>query len=341
MVLIQLRREHQAADDAVIEKLHMDAIEGKLRKKKRGGLGIDDDSEDDDDDDDDKRRRRQMAKKRRIDGDNLEALSKHFFPALAYATSKPFLPTGKDPATAPFHNAYRSAIEDDNAEFAYLQTGEDTPMVVEEGGDMDEGSEPPVTITAQELREQLRAAARQNPVDDVSVLESCLNANMFSVLIPVFQEREELDPEDLSWMDPEEEKDDLGARVKAVSRTVRARQHIDRDIDMEVRRLSMICTYFQPCIDVVSQRPTVAHTDSEKTHAWARKESKNSRNAGTGRSAVGAAVTGHKSKAKAGGGSLRSVLPSASASTAAPARRPVRVSSTMLSVLADKSGRFE
>ncbi|KZP13040.1 hypothetical protein FIBSPDRAFT_1049618 [Athelia psychrophila] len=280
-LVMEKAKEHQAADDAVIEKLHMDAIEGKLRKKKRGGLGIDDDSEDDDDDDDDKRRRRQMAKKRRIDGDNLEALS-------------------KDPATAPFHNAYRSAIEDDNAEFAYLQTGEDTPMVVEEGGDMDEGSEPPVTITAQELREQLRAAARQNPVDD---------------------EREELDPEDLSWMDPEEEKDDLGARVKAVSRTVRARQHIDRDIDME--------------------RPTVAHTDSEKTHAWARKESKNSRNAGTGRSAVGAAVTGHKSKAKAGGGSLRSVLPSASASTAAPARRPVRVSSTMLSVLADKSGRFE
>lgn len=76
LMLILLLREHQEADDAAIEKLHMDAIEGKLRKKKRGGLGIDDDSEDDDEDDDDKRRRRQMAKKRRIDGDNLEALSK-------------------------------------------------------------------------------------------------------------------------------------------------------------------------------------------------------------------------------------------------------------------------
>lgn len=92
-------------------------------------------------------------------------------------------------------------------------------------------------------------------------------------------------------------------------------------------------------INIGSQRPTVIHASSENAHAWARKESKNTRNAGTGRSAVGAAVTGHKSKAKAGGGSLRA-LPSASASTAAASRKPVRASSTMLSVLSDKSSRF-
>lgn len=57
----------------------MDAVEGKLRVKKRGGLGIDDDSEEDDDDEEDKRRRRQMAKRRRIEGDSLDALSKCFF----------------------------------------------------------------------------------------------------------------------------------------------------------------------------------------------------------------------------------------------------------------------
>ncbi|KAF7978296.1 hypothetical protein HWV62_887 [Athelia sp. TMB] len=282
-LVLEKAKEHLAEDDAVNEKLHMDAIGGKLRIKKRGGLGIDDDSEDDDENDDDKKRRRQMAKKRKIDGDNLEALS-------------------KDPKTAPFHTAYRSAIDDDNAEFAYLQTeDQDFVMDSEEGGAVgDDSEDPPVTVSVHELRDQLRAAARENPVDE---------------------EREEFDSFDVSWVEGlEEDNDGQDVRVKTVSRMTRvSRQHIDRDIDME--------------------RPTTIHADSEHAQAWARKEGKNTRNAGTGRSAVGAAVTGHKAKAKAGGGSLRS-LPSASASTAAAARRPVKTSSTMLSVLSDKSSRF-
>lgn len=59
----------------MVEKLHLDAIEGKLRAKRRAGLGLDDDSDEDDEEDQaDKRRRRLMAKKRKIDGDNLEEL---------------------------------------------------------------------------------------------------------------------------------------------------------------------------------------------------------------------------------------------------------------------------
>lgn len=63
-------------DDQALEKLHQDAIEGKLRHKRRaGGLNLDDDSDDEDGEDEQaKRIRRQMAKKRRIDGDNLEEL---------------------------------------------------------------------------------------------------------------------------------------------------------------------------------------------------------------------------------------------------------------------------
>ena len=162
----------------------MDAIGGKLRKKKRGGLGIDDDSEDDDDNDEDKKRRRQMAKKRKIDGDNLEALSKRSF-RFACTESHFICTSGKDPKTAPFHTAYRSAIDDDNAEFAYLQTeDQDFVMDLEEGGAANEESEdPPVTVSVHELRDQLRAAARENPVDDVSVLYSPPNAPMYSVLM--------------------------------------------------------------------------------------------------------------------------------------------------------------
>lgn len=56
--------------------MHRDAVEGKLRIKRRGGIGIDDSSGDEEEDEADKRRRRQMAKRRKIDGDNLEELGK-------------------------------------------------------------------------------------------------------------------------------------------------------------------------------------------------------------------------------------------------------------------------
>ena len=57
-----------------MEKIHRDAVEGKLRVKKRRGINFDDSDEDEEEDEDDKRRRRLMAKRRKIDGDNLEEL---------------------------------------------------------------------------------------------------------------------------------------------------------------------------------------------------------------------------------------------------------------------------
>lgn len=62
-------------DDQALQKLHQDAIEGKMRHKRRaGGLNVDDDSSDEDEDEQAKRIRRKIAKKRKIDGDNLEEL---------------------------------------------------------------------------------------------------------------------------------------------------------------------------------------------------------------------------------------------------------------------------
>jgi mediator of replication checkpoint protein 1 len=74
---------------------------------------------------------------------------------------------------------------------------------------------------------------------------------------------------------------------------------------------------------------------------WAKSEAR-TKNNGTGRSAVGAAVTGHKAKVKAGGGSLRT-LPSGSTSSAPSApvtsRKLVKTAS-VLSTLSDKRGQF-
>jgi mediator of replication checkpoint protein 1 len=71
-----LGREHQEEDDKHNEKIHRDAVEGKMRVKRRGGISLDDDSDEDEEDEADKQRRRQMAKRRKIDGDNLDELGK-------------------------------------------------------------------------------------------------------------------------------------------------------------------------------------------------------------------------------------------------------------------------
>ena len=69
-------REHREQDDLQNERIHRDAVEGKLRLKRRNrGLDLDDSEEEDEDDDERASRiRRRMHKRRRIDGDDLEAL---------------------------------------------------------------------------------------------------------------------------------------------------------------------------------------------------------------------------------------------------------------------------
>lgn len=58
--------------------MHLDAIQGKLRAKRRGRGGLDfEDSDSDDEDEHAKRLRQRAAKKRRIDGDSLEELARN------------------------------------------------------------------------------------------------------------------------------------------------------------------------------------------------------------------------------------------------------------------------
>jgi mediator of replication checkpoint protein 1 len=78
--------------------------------------------------------------------------------------------------------------------------------------------------------------------------------------------------------------------------------------------------------------------EPDRIQKWAKGEAR-SANKGTGRSAVGAAVTGHKAKVKAGGGSLRTLASGSVSTMAAAPRKPVK-SASALSVLSDKSDRF-
>jgi len=134
---------------------------------------------------------------------------------------------------------------------------------------------------------------------------------------------EALDPHDVRWVDAEDDEEAQTIAVKTVSmRRVAHRRsnqgHADADFAFE--------------------RPVGAFTEPDRMQKWARTEARTKHN-GTGRSAVGAAVTGHKAKVKAGGGSLRTLASGSTSTMAVVPPKPVKAAS-MLSVVSDKSSRF-
>lgn len=88
----------------------------------------------------------------------------------------------------------------------------------------------------------------------------------------------------------------------------------------------------------------MAEGTMDRLSKWAKVEGR-SRNAGTtGRSVGGAAVTGHATRAKTGGGSLRNSAAgtSATSSSKAPQRKPMKAKASFLKgVVADKSAYFD
>jgi mediator of replication checkpoint protein 1 len=123
-------REHLAEDDKLIEKLHRDAVEGKLRAKRRNrGVEISEGS-DESDDEHDREIRRKLRKKRKIDGDALEALGQYLIGLLLLVLCLT-QGLGNNEDTRAFYDAYRQDLDDDdNAEFSHLQSND---MVIEGG----------------------------------------------------------------------------------------------------------------------------------------------------------------------------------------------------------------
>ncbi|KAH7914378.1 MRC1-like domain-containing protein [Hygrophoropsis aurantiaca] len=279
-------REHEEEEDKKLEKLHQDAVEGKLRMKRRGrGIGFEDDSDDEDEDERNRRIRNRMYKKRKIAGDNLEAL-------------------GQNEETRAFYEAYQHDLADDDNEFMHLQQ-EDTEMANEDQEDVEDDRE---AVSVSELRARLRQAAQ--------------NQESF----------QSLDPNDTTWVDRAEEEND-GVRIKLLplnqSKSV-ARQSSTGQPDLETERF---------------RRTVESDQERTKLQSWAKSQGGH-RNQGTGRSAVGAAVTGHaRTKVKTGGGSLRSAQMSVvgSVSTASVDRGntgKLVKGASMLASVSDRSSRF-
>ncbi|KAG1753709.1 MRC1-like domain-containing protein [Suillus paluster] len=273
-------REHEEEDDKKLEKLHHDAVEGKLRMKRRDrGIGFDEDSDDEDEDENNRRIRRSMNKKRKVDGDTLEDL-------------------GRNEATKAFYDAYQNELMDDDLEFVHLQT--DTRMASE-----DEDEETRKVVLIEDLNAELREAAKKK------------------------ESFETLDPEDTSWIDRADEENDGNVPVKVMA------EHSSKP---PAKRPAQSHT------DFGLERPNrILENDQEKTklRSWARGQGGG--NQGTGRSAVGAAITGHaKAKVKIGGGSLRTAQAAAGSNSvsSAPVPRKLEKGRSMLSGVSDRSSRF-
>lgn len=142
-LVLEKFQEHRDEDDARIEKLHKDAVEGKLRAKRRDrGVGLEDSESEDEDEG--ARMARLRMKKRKIDGDDLEILA-------------------QQPETRPFYEAYQQPMVDDNAEFEHLLHDEamDDAEDAEDGGiDDDDDRAPRETVSTTSLMDEVREAAR-------------------------------------------------------------------------------------------------------------------------------------------------------------------------------------
>ncbi|TFY59126.1 hypothetical protein EVJ58_g5980 [Rhodofomes roseus] len=252
--VLEKHREHLEQDDQDNEKLHQDAIQGKLRLTRRNrGVGFEDDDSDDDDDEAARARRRLQRQKRKIDGDTLDDLA-------------------KNPETAPFALAYQDHMVEDEV-FVHEEHNDDTlvgsqGMDVDGSGEGEEGEEQEV-ISAVKLREQLRAAARQK------------------------EHVQSLNPHDVSWVDNDEHEEENALLVKewsGTSKKVSLRKDGDWDPSMQasagrVRFCSLpyLFSRGQPKTDLENER------DRVRMEKWAKTET---RVYGTGRTTASVSVTG-------------------------------------------------
>ncbi|THV05416.1 hypothetical protein K435DRAFT_773841, partial [Dendrothele bispora CBS 962.96] len=260
-------------DDAELEKLHMRAIQGEIRKNKRNrGVGVDDSDDEDEEDAENRRRRRKMND--RIDRTDIEALKSR-------------------PETAAFAQTYLRASKDED-EYGYLNQLSANPLGDilmgrpkeeeanagegddEDGGEDEEDDEEDQFITPQEIARQAREVARIDPGGELE---------------------NDFDPNDVSFIDRVDE-DDEEIQVKTVSRPTKANKLLVGARPFLSARPDMEVDFDQP-----RRTTSFMHdeTGQKRMNDWASAEGRKLKTtAGFGRGTV--AVTGHGRKEPVGSG---------------------------------------
>ncbi|KAI6105443.1 hypothetical protein F5141DRAFT_1064629 [Pisolithus sp. B1] len=132
-----------------------------------------------------------------------------------------------------------------------------------------------------------------------------------------------LDPTNTDWIDQSAEDDPVGVRVNVMSHhTIRTTRRPNRNVDFDVE---------------APKRSIENDLEQKQWISWAKDQG--GRHYGTGRSATGAAVTGH-AKVKTGGGSLRSKAANAAGSESRAGSSRLSKAPSMLSAVSDRSSRF-
>ncbi|KAI0750885.1 MRC1-like domain-containing protein [Daedaleopsis nitida] len=146
--VVEKHRQQMEEMDKDNEKLHKDAVTGKLRIKRRDrGVGLD--SSDSEDDDERARELRAKRKKMNLNNDSIAALA-------------------KNQDTQAFAKEYTASMDDDEDEFAHLRR---EGMEVDGGEDAkeeDSNDERPV-VSAAELEKEMRLVARKNDYTEFDV----------------------------------------------------------------------------------------------------------------------------------------------------------------------------
>lgn len=154
------------------------------------------------------------------------------------------------------------------------------------------------------------------------------------------QEVKPLDPTDTDWIEQPMENDQNGVKVKVVMQranrmVTRRPNHVNVEFDAEVSGLTVPIGN-GPNISQPPKRSAENDHQKEAWRSWAKDMAHQHK--GTGRSANGAAITGH-AKAKSGGGSLRSTSTVSDENAKAGPSKLTKARS-MLSTVSDRSSRF-
>lgn len=215
MTFQTISREHLEEDDKKLEELHQAAVQGQLRQKRTRGIGIDD-SEDESDADDNERARRAMKRARKSDRTDIKGLGLYFHYLRVLFTKAIFAEANKE--TRAFADTYNQCLRDDDDDFfSFLEKRHDIDDILAshtDGGDevdSDENGEIPAeSVDVLQIHKTIQERAKEG----VRMLVC------FATLILTFWyqslEENQIDLDDVSWLDQDEDMEDV-PRVKNVN----------------------------------------------------------------------------------------------------------------------------
>ncbi|KAF4574667.1 hypothetical protein EYR36_006017 [Pleurotus pulmonarius] len=278
-------QEHVLEDDEKLQKLHQDAVDGKLRNKRRNRIDLD--GSDDESDEDADAIRRRLHKRPKTDRNDIQAL-------------------GKAEETKAFFNTYQDDLVDNDQALWVGMSQEDparpgeAPDESDRSDDEDEDGEerPQQVVSTHEIRRQVLERLDEGDIETINV-------------------------NDVSWIDGRDDDDetsgnvnvrvkDVNAHAKSGGAAFKKKAWMDVDLDLDVETMQSRGSTAARGARALHGSASSADFNADshinnggggeggqdpgakRLEQWAKNERRSGRLESTGRSVGGAAVTGHK-----------------------------------------------